>query len=55
MSKAGGTASVVPAKRIVLPISAGKTGAAAASGYAYVLAADAADSATAYVFAPSCN
>ena len=54
-SKAGGTASVVPSKRVVLPIAAGKSGVAAAGGYAYVLAADAADSATAYVFAPSCN
>ena len=45
---------VVPARRVVLPISADKTAAVSIGGYAYVLSATAVDAVTIDVFAPAC-
>jgi hypothetical protein len=41
-------------RRYVVPIGVGQVGAAASGGFAYVLAADAPDSATLHIFAPGC-
>jgi hypothetical protein len=47
--------SLLPKRRHVLPINVTATGAAASNGFAYVLTADAPDSATLHVFAPACT
>jgi hypothetical protein len=53
----GTTGSLVPNRRVVLPVSVDKLGAVATGGLGYVVAAEPADagnSATVYVFAPGC-
>jgi hypothetical protein len=50
----GVQASVVSGKRFVLPIGNDKLAATSTNGFGYVLANDAADSATVHVFAPAC-
>jgi hypothetical protein len=50
----GTSATLVASRRAVLSVAVDKLGAAAANGFGYVLADDATDSATVYVFAPAC-
>jgi hypothetical protein len=54
VQSSAGALAVVAGRRVVLPASTDKLGAVSANGYAFVVAADAPDSATVYVFAPGC-
>ncbi len=54
VQKGAGGLVVVPSRRVVLPAVADTLAAVSANGYAFVVAADAPDSATVYVFAPAC-
>ncbi len=55
VTNGAGGASLVAGRRVVVPISTDKLGAVSAGGYGFVVAADAPDGATVYVFAPTCT